>query len=122
MSHWARLDDNNLVIDIAVGDDDLPDEGFQWLTENLGGHWVQTSYNTRAGEHILGGSPFRGNYAGVGFTYDEDLDVFIPPQPHPSWVLDTETYQWRAPVDKPSDDARWMWDELSGDWVPFDAD
>lgn len=83
MAHWAELDENNKVIRVTVGDnnDFNNDEGYQWLLDNLGGRWVKTSYNTLGNEHKLGGIPFRKNYAGIGFTYDEVRDAFIPPKP-----------------------------------------
>lgn len=67
MSHWAELDDNNIVLRVTVGSNDEPDEGYQWLIDNLGGRWVQTSYNAN----------FRGKFAGIGDTYDEVNDVFV---------------------------------------------
>ena len=72
MAHWAQLDKNNVVIQVTVGDNDDPagDEGYQWLVDNLGGRWIQTSYNNN----------FRGVFAGIGYTYDEELDVFSPPE------------------------------------------
>lgn len=114
MAHFAKLDEKNVVVFVTVGrqeDDGLEAE----LTQRTGDVYKQTSYNTRAGVHALGGTPFRGNYAGIGFTYDEALDAFIPPQPYPSWVLDEETFSWVAPVTKPSGDH--VWDEQAGQWV-----
>lgn len=87
MAHWAEIDENNIVIRVSVGNNDDPDEGYQWLIDNLGGTWVQTSYNGN----------IRKNYAGVGFTYDEARDAFIPPQPEPDWVLDEDTCTWIDP-------------------------
>jgi hypothetical protein len=83
MAHWAEIDENNIVIRVTVGDNNDPngDEGYQWLIDNLGGRWIKTSYNTYAGKHDLGGTPLRKNYAGPGYTYDEQRDAFIPPQP-----------------------------------------
>jgi hypothetical protein len=71
MSNWAELDDNNKVLRVLVGDNNEPDEGYQWLIDNLGGTWVQTSYNGK----------IRYNYAGIGYTYDPIDDAFIPPMP-----------------------------------------
>ncbi len=105
MSHWAELDENNIVLRVTVGSNDEPDEGYGWLIENLGGRWVQTSYNAN----------FRKRFAGVGFTYDEQADVFIAPQPYPSWSLD-ENHDWQAPVPMP-DEGKWKWDEGSLSWV-----
>ena len=106
MAHWAELDENNLVLRVTVGNNDEPDEGYQWLLDNLGGTWVQTSYN----------SNIRYNYAGIGFTYDEDRDAFIPPQPYASWVLDEATCLWVAPIAYPAEGVH-VWDEEAGDWV-----
>ena len=71
----------------------------------------------RQGEHVLGGTPFRGNYAGVGYSYDETLDAFLPPKPHASWTLNETTYSWEAPVAMPDDGGRYVWVEELGDWV-----
>lgn len=86
MSHWAELNEENLVLRVLVGDNNDPagDEGYQWLIENLGGRWVKTSYN----------GTIRKNYAGIGFTYSEDLDAFIPPKCHEEAILDEVTCRW----------------------------
>ena len=105
MAHWAEIDENNLVVRVTVGNNDEPDEGYQWLVDNLGGTWVQTSYNRT----------IRKNYAGIGYTYDETRDAFIPPQPYASWVLDEETCLWVAPIPMP--EGVHTWDEQAGDWV-----
>lgn len=99
MSHWAELDENNIVKRVLKFDDSLmaEEESYQWLLENFGGVWLQTSYNTRAGVHQLGGVPFRKNYAGPSYSYDEERDAFIPVQPFPSWVLDEDTCEWVPP-------------------------
>jgi hypothetical protein len=70
MAHWAQIDENNIVIQVTVGNNNDPDEGYQWLVDNIGGTWVKTSYNTVAGIHKLGGVPFRKNFAVIGYTYD----------------------------------------------------
>jgi hypothetical protein len=107
MSHWAELDSNNLVIRVLVGDNNDPagDEGYQWLIDNLGGTWVQTSYN----------SNFRGTYAGQGFSYNPDEDIFVTPQPYPSWIRSGSF--WNAPVEYPNDGKKYLWDEEIGNWV-----
>ena len=89
MAHFAEIDENNIVLRVLVTDNNDPagDEGYSWLVENLGGRWVQTSYNAN----------FRKNFAGIGFTYSEELDAFIPPQPSEDYVLDEETCQWVCP-------------------------
>lgn len=126
MSHWAELDSDNLVIRVVVCDNNDPagDEGYSWLLNNLGGTWVQTSYNTVGGEHLLGGTPFRKNYAGVGYSYDEIRDAFIPSQPFPSWTLNEETCLWEAPTPRPagSADFSYGWDEESLSWVGVSKD
>lgn len=100
MAHWAELDKNNIVLRVTVGDNNEPDESYQWLIDNLGGRWVKTSYNTIGGVHLLGGTPFRKNYAGIGFTYDEQRDAFIPPKPEgDDWLLNEETCLWEKPVE-----------------------
>jgi hypothetical protein len=92
MSHWAELDNNNKVIRVLVGDNNDPagDEGYQWLIDNLGGTWVQTSYNAAI-------NGFRKNYAGVGYTYDQTRDAFIAPEPDNQIGFDEETCQWILP-------------------------
>ena len=115
MSHFAKLDENNLVTFVTVGrqeDDGLEAE----LCERTGDVYLQTSYNTSGGVHSLGGTPLRKNYAGIGFTYDENRDAFIPPQPYASWVLDEDTCLWVAPIAYPAEGVL-TWDEQAGDWV-----
>jgi hypothetical protein len=89
MSHWAELDNTNTVIRVVTGDNDDPagDQGYQWLIDNLGGTWVQTSYHGN----------IRYNYAGIGFTYDPVRDAFIPPEPADAIGFDEETCQWIVP-------------------------
>jgi hypothetical protein len=85
MAHWAEIDENNIVLCVTVGSNDEPDEGYQWLIDNLGGTWVKTSYN----------GTIRKNFAGIRFTYDEIRDAFIPPKPEEgNWELDEETCRW----------------------------
>lgn len=121
MAHWAQLDDKNIVIQVTVGDNNDPngDEGYKWLIDNIGGKWVKTSYNTYGDVHLLGGEPFRKNYAGIGYTYDEARDAFISPKPHDSWLLDEKTCNWIAPVEYPSDGVIYEWDEEQLDWTPI---
>lgn len=95
MAHWAQLDDNNIVVQVSVGNNDHINEGYDWLIENIGGRWIKTSFNTKGGVHALGGNPLRKNYAGIGYFYDENLDAFIPPKPNgDNWILNTETCLW----------------------------
>jgi len=86
MAHWAELDENNVVLRVTVGDNNDPngDEGYQWLLDNLGGTWVKTSYNGN----------IRKRYAGIGMSYNESLDAFIPPKCHPKAILDEVTCNW----------------------------
>ena len=83
MAHWAEIDENNIVLRVIVTDNNDPngDEGYQWLIDNLGGTWLQTSYNTAMNTHATGKTPLRKNYAAIGYHYDETLDAFIPPKP-----------------------------------------
>jgi len=123
MSHFAKLDENNLVTFVTVGrqeDDGLEEE----LTARTGDVYRQTSYNTRGGVHYTDGEPsadqskaLRYNYAGIGYSYDADRDAFIPPQPHASWVLDEATSLWVAPIDYPADGGQYVWDEAGTDWI-----
>ena len=108
MSHWAEIDENNIVLRVTVGDNNDPagDEGYQWLIDNLGGTWIKTSYN----------SNIRKNFAGIGFTYDAARDAFIAPKPFNSWILDEATCQWQAPTPMPTTEGKfyyWSEDDLS---------
>lgn len=95
MAHFAEIDENNIVLRVLVTDNTEPDEGYQLLVDNIGGTWIKTSYNTMGGIHSLGGTPFRKNYAGIGFTYDSTRDAFIPPKPtEGDWILNEETCLW----------------------------
>lgn len=106
MAHWAEVDENNIVLRVTVGDNNDPDEGYQWLIDNLGGRWLKTSYNTFGGVHRFGGIALRKNYAGIGYKYDEQRDAFIPPKPKPviledgtiiEYVFNEETCLWDFP-------------------------
>ena len=105
MSHWAEIDSENKVIQVVIGNNNEPDEGYQWLVNNLGGTWVKTSYNNN----------IRKNFAGIGYTYDETRDAFIPPQPYNSWILNKETCQWQAPFASPKD-GHYNWNEKTLSW------
>jgi len=126
MAHYAFVDDNNIVTNVFVGRDenDLPDGITSWedyYGDRHGLTCLRTSYNTYGNQHGFGGSPFRGNYAGVGYRYDDTLDAFIPPQPYPSWVLNETTCLWDAPVLYPDDGQPYSWDEDTVSWVQIDA-
>jgi hypothetical protein len=105
MSHWAEIDENNIVLRVLVGNNSEADEGEAFMN-SLGGTWVKTSYN----------GTIRKNFAGVGMLYDAERDAFILPQPYPSWVLNEETCIWEAPVAKPNDGIIYLWDEETTNW------
>jgi hypothetical protein len=134
MSHFAKLDSNNVVIFVTVGRDE--DNGMEaQLSARTGDVYKQTSYNTRGGVHYQAdGTPsadqskaFRKNYAGLGYTYDAGRDAFIPPKPYASWVLNETTCLWDAPVAMPADAGtgeppkRYTWDEETTNWVEVTA-
>jgi len=106
MAHFAEIDENSLVIRVLVTDNHFPNEGHDWLIDNLGGTWVQTSYNAN----------FRKNFAGIGFSYDQTQDAFVPPKPYSNWLLNEETCQWEAPIPYPTDGIIYSWNEELGDW------
>jgi len=115
MSHFAKLDENNVVVFVTVGRQ--KDNGKEIeLSTRTGDVYKQTSYNTRGGVHLLGGTPFRKNFAGIGFVYDESQDAFIPPKPYASWVLNKNTCLWQAPVPYPDDDQVYEWNEEAASW------
>jgi len=121
MAHYALLDENNTVVNVIVGKDENED-GINWETEYskvTGFKCLQTSYNTKANKHLLGGKPFRGNYAGIGWKYDEILDAFLEPQPGASWKLNSETLIWEPPIPVPEPVAgyEWRWYEPSQRWI-----
>jgi hypothetical protein len=106
MAHFARVVDGK-VTEVIVAEQDFAD--------TLPGQWIQTSYNTYGNQHPES-RPLRGNFAGIGYTYDAVNDVFIPPQPFPSWLL-TSSWLWKAPVLMPTDGKRYGWDEATTSWV-----
>ena len=106
MSHFAKIE-NGLVTQVIVAEQDFID------TQE--GTWVQTSYNTRGNQHPEG-RPLRGNYAGIGYTYDAVNDVFYAPQPYPSWTLNTATWLWDAPVPMPTDGKYYIWNKTTTTW------
>ena len=116
MAHFAKLDENNIVVFVTVGRDE--DNGKEnELTARTGDVYKQTSYNTHGGVHTLGGTPLRKNYAGLGYTYDVSRDAFIPPKPFASWVLNETTANWDAPVPMPTNGKMYRWDEETIQWV-----
>jgi hypothetical protein len=127
MAHFAKLDENNIVIRVhRVGNDIATSEqaGIDYLQKihNTDATFKQTSYNTKGGVHYGqngqpdGGVALRKNYAGKGYTYDESRDAFIAPKPYPSWTLNETTCFWEAPVAEPTDDNYYVWDETSQSW------
>ena len=131
MASFSKLNSQNIVLKVeSVVNDVIQDSngieqesiGIEFL-KNLYNEpnsiWKQTSYNTRGGVHVLGGTPFRKNFAGIGYTYDEDKDAFIPKQPYNSWTLNETTCQWEAPVALPSDagpEKGYIWNEETKQW------
>lgn len=115
MAHWAELDENNVVLRVTVGSNDEPDEGYQWLIDNLGGRWIKCSYNTFNGVHTKGGTPLRWTYPSIGFLYLEDIDSFVQPSPYEGWILNKHTKEWHPPIEKP-DSGFWIWDNELQNW------
>ena len=111
MSHYAKVVDAK-VVDVMVADDEF----FETFVDSTPGEWIQTSYNTKGGVHLLGGTPLRYNYAGIGYTYDKVADAFYEPQPYPSWTLSETTYQWEPPVAYPEDGSIYYWNEETQSW------
>jgi hypothetical protein len=111
MSHFAKVLDGK-VTQVIVAEPEF----FQTFVDSSPGEWIQTSYNTHGNQHPEG-RPLRGNYAGIGFTYDRTNDVFYAPQPYASWILDQTTWTWKAPIAMPTDDKQYKWDEATTNWV-----
>ena len=119
MAHYAFLDESNIVTEVIVGKNE-GEEGTDWEVHYgayRGQTCKRTSYNTHGGVHSGGGAPYRKNYAGIGYSYDEARDAFIPPQPYASWLQDEASCLWEAPVQMPDDGERYQWDETAGEWV-----
>lgn len=112
MAHYAYINSENIVTDVIVG----KNEGEGNVDWELYYGAKRTSYNTRGGIHINGGTPFRKNYAGIGYTYDLQRDAFIPPKPYPSWLLDESTCLWNPPIPYPNDGKKYEWDEQTITW------
>jgi len=119
MSHYAKVVDGK-VTQVIVAEADF----FRTFVDSSPGTWLQTSYNTRGGVHYLpnsntpsGQAAMRGNYAGIGYTYDSTHDVFYAPQPYPSWTLNTTTWTWVAPTPYPTDGKVYNWNESTKSWV-----
>ena len=108
MANWAKIEDG-VVTQVIVAEQDFVD------TQE--GTWFQTSYNTHGGQHTLGGTPLRKNYAGIGYVYDSTRNAFYEPQPYSSWTLNETTCQWVSPVAYPNDDKSYVWNEDTTSWV-----
>ena len=127
MASFAKLGLNNKVIEVNSVVNEVLHDSNGVEQENIGidflnnlyqtnDTWIQTSYNTKGGQHTLGGTPFRKNFAGVGYTYDEDKDAFIAPKPYASWTLNEDTCIWEAPVAYPDDGQKYNWNETTISW------
>ena len=122
MSHFAKVTDGK-VTQVIVAEKEF----FDTYVDSTPGEWIQTSYNTRGGKHYDqngnedGGVALRGNYAGIGYTYDRANDVFYAPQPFPSWTISAPTWTWEAPVAMPDDGKQYKWDEATVNWVEVSA-
>lgn len=110
MSHYAKIVDGK-VIKVIVAEQEF----FNNFVDDSPGKWIQTSYNTYGGQHPEG-RPLRKNFAGIGFSYDEEKDAFIPPQPYPSWILDNDTCLWNPPTPCPNDGNPYIWNETTKTW------
>ena len=112
MSHFAKVRDG-VVIQVLVAEQEF----FDTFVDSSPGEWIQTSYNTCGGVHLLGGTPLRKNYAGIGYTYDAVRNAFIPPKPYASWTLNEDTCLWDAPTPCPTNGKIYNWDENTQQWV-----
>jgi hypothetical protein len=121
MAHFAKLGSENIVEKVEVVANDIAtteQAGMDFLNNlyKTNDVWKQTSYNTKGGIHRLGGTPFRKNYAGIGYSYDQTRDAFIAPKPYDSWTLNENTCLWEAPVAYPNDNQRYKWNEANQSW------
>lgn len=107
MAHFAKIE-NDIVTNVIVAEEDF--------IQTLEGEWIQTSYNTRGGVHLLSGTPLRKNYAGIGMIYDRVRDAFYEPQPFPSWTLNEDRCVWESPLQYPTDGKSYDWDESELNW------
>jgi len=121
MAHFAKIGIGNIVERVEVVSNEIAtteQAGVDFLNNLYGTRdvWKQTSYNTIGGEHVLGGTPFRKNYAGKGFKYDQTRDAFIEPKPYNSWTLNETTCRWESPVPYPNDGESYNWNEQNQTW------
>jgi hypothetical protein len=105
MGHYAKIDENNIVIQVNVVDEEF----FETNPDRYTGRWIKTSYNNN----------IRKNFAGIGYTYNFERDAFIAPQPYTKWILNEETCQWEAPTPYPTDDKRYVWNDNQGEWEEY---
>jgi hypothetical protein len=111
MAHYAKVLDGK-VTKVLVAEAEF----FDTFIDSSSGDWIQTSYNTSGNQHRLGGTPLRGNFAGVGYTYDREHDVFYAPSPFPSWELNHDNWLWEAPTPMPTDGKMYGWNEFTKSW------
>jgi len=111
MAHFAKVN-GGIVEQVIVAEPEF----FDTFVDSSPGEWIQTSYNTHGGQHKLGGTPLRKNYAGIGYSYDSERDAFIPPKPYESWMLNESTCLWEAPALMPNDGKIYTWDEETLSW------
>lgn len=112
MAHYAKIE-NGIVTNVIVAEDDFIQSGVLGEPSS----WIKTSYNTREGIHLQDGEPLRKNFAAIGYSYDKDLDAFIPPKPFNSWILDIAKCIWNPPFKAPEDGENYRWDELTLSWI-----
>jgi len=129
MASFAKLDNNNIVTTVesvvnevlkdsnGIEQENIGIEFLKTLYNEPNAIWKQTSYNTNGGVHSLGGTPFRKNHAGIGYTYDENRNAFIPQKPYNSWLLNESTCLWNAPISYPTDGQRYSWNEETLNWI-----
>tara|TARA_R100000742_G_C4177912_1_gene14008 strand:+ start:140 stop:523 length:384 start_codon:yes stop_codon:yes gene_type:complete len=125
MASFTKLGKGNIVEKVVAVSNDIAtteQAGVDFLNNlyDTRDVWKQTSYNTKAGVHLLGGTPFRKNYAGIGFTYDQERDAFIAPKPFDSWTLNETTCEWEAPIAEPTDEQNYNWNETTKQWDLID--
>lgn len=124
MAHFAGVNNEDKVLHVVVVSDEHENDGdafLKKLTINMPEYgdvveWIQTSYNTQANQHVSGKIALRGNFAGIGFSYLRDHDVFIDEQPYASWILNQSTWRWVAPIPMPADENLYFWDEQKQSW------
>ena len=117
MAHFAQINENNIVVQVITAGNEYELNGEDLYQQITGKVWKRTSYNTQAGVHTQGGIPYRKNYAGIGYTYDEVRDAFIPPKPFNSWILNEASCLWEPPIAYPEDGNVYVWSEATQEWV-----